>query len=649
MQVQDKPGTLPEWFERGRIRWAWGGWEPPEMYRRAGSLSGGVNGRALWAHKWWDYLHSEEHVREMASMGINLITTHYYKGFGLQAEADEMQRTRELVELCHEHGIHVLGYCQQTTVYPETMLDEIPDLREHVQYDPDGNLRYYGRSCYFRWQGDLSSDTFIDYLKRVVTHGLTEIGLDGVEWDGTQYHCHCDRCVAAFREFLNEEYAGRAHGLFGLPHFDHALAPPHIAGNDPMYQAWLHFRAKTMHERLRELYAHTKSVKEDAIFATYPHTPQFSRPDRDRTMPPVADYMDLATSETHEMPRVEDDGRLICAARHIKQCSAMNVPTFVTSWILYPGGYRAPENAREVKLSIAESACYGGHPFPATWANRPWGSEGKTLYLSPERGPALRQYMRFFADHEDLYAGSQSLANVGVFYSTPAADFDRDVALPHIQGLEQVLLQHQIPFGVLFDDHGLRDAGYDLICVPNQRLLSDEVCALLLQHLDDGGSLLLTGEPGRFDEHYRERAEDALVDLRDHDRVTWLEDAPERAPDGPDGRATPLYPYLPERHQEVAMAVMHAVPAGLPVDVTANDYVGVGVYRTADGAVAVHLLNYRNAERTSVRIQMNPDLVPSGTAELITPDEDTHLDPVRDDTWDVADLDTYAVVLFRGE
>lgn len=646
IHVHEKPGALPEWFERGRIRWAWGGWEPPEMYRRAGSLSGGVNGRALWAHRWWDYLHSEEHVAEMASMGINLITTHYYKGFGLKAEAEEMLRTKQLVGLCHEHGIHVLGYCQQTTVYPETMLDEIPDLRDHVQYDPEGNLRYYGRNCYFRWQGDETSDIFIDYLKRVITHGLTEIGLDGVEWDGTQYNCHCDRCIAAFRNFLHEEYSGRAHELFGLPHFAHALAPPHIAGNDPMYQAWLHFRVRTMHDRLRELYAHTKSVKEDAVFATYPHTPQFSRPDRDRTMPPVGDYMDLATSEAHEMPRVEEDGRLVCCARHIKQCSALGVPTFVTAWILYPGGYRAPQNAQEVKLSIAESACYGGHPFPATWANRPWGRDGKTLYLSPERGPALRRYMRFFADHEDLYAGSVSLANVGVLYSTPSTDFDRDVAQAHIQGLEQVLLQHQIPFGIIFDAHGLAEADYELVCVPNQRLLSDQLCGMLREHVEGGGALLLTGEPGRFDEYHRERADGALADLYDHERVTWLEDAPEQALAGPEGRVTPLYPYLPEAHEEVAAAVLQALRGRPPVRVASGRYIGVSVYRTAEGQVAVHLLNYANSRPASINLRPDPDLLPGTGASLITPDEGVSLDAAGDGSWNVRALDTYAAVIF---
>lgn len=645
MEAWTKSGRLPEWFQRGRIRWAWGGWEPPEFYVRAGSLSGGVNGRGLWAPKWWDYLHSEAHVAAMAEMGINLITTHYYKGFGLRAEATEMERTRALVELCHAHGIHVLGYCQFTTVYPEAMLDEIPDLEQHVQYGPDGAKRLYGKSCYFRWQGDLSSDVFISYLRDVVTHGLQAIGLDGVEWDGTQYSCYCDRCVTAFREFLRERYAGREHELFGLPQFNHALPPPHIAGADPMYQAWLEFRCGLMHRRLRELYAHTKSIRDDAIFATYPHPPQFSRPDRDRIMPWVGDYLDLATAETHEMPRITEDGLLVGSVRHIKQCSALGVPAFVTAWINDARGYRAPRTPAEVKLSIAESACYGGHPFPATWANRPWERDGKTLYLDPQRGPALAQYMRFFATQEDLYAGSQSLANVGVFYSPASCDFDRNVALAHLQGLEQVLLQHQVPFEILFGIEAGESFATELVCVPNQRLLSKADVAALRAHVAAGGALLLTGEPGRFDEHRRERAVDALADLYEHERVSHLPDGPERAPAGPDGRVSPLHPHLPEAHDEIAAQVIGAIPSGLPVEVAGGRYVSVGVYRTAAGRVAVHLLNYDNAQRSGpVVVRPRADLR-TDAAELITPDEGTSLQRADAGALVVGELDTYAAVL----
>ena len=647
MEPHDKPGRLPEWFERGRLRWAWGGWEPPSFYLRSGGLSGGVDGRALWAPGWWDYLHSEEHVAAMADIGINLVTTHYYKGLGLQFEAAEQERTRAQVALYHKYGIHVLGYCQYTTVYPETMKDEIPDLEDHVQYAPDGSKRLYGGSGYFRWQGDLTSRRFMDYLRRVIEHGLGEVGLDGVEWDGTVYNCHCDRCVAAFRDWLRAHYAGREYELFGLPHFDHALPPPHIAGADPMYQAWLEFRCSVMHDTLRELYAHAKSVKEDAILATYPHSPQLSRADRDRIMPWVGDYMDLATTECHEMPRVEDDGRLVCAMRHIKQCTALNVPTFVTAWIRSPSTYRAPDKAPEVKLSIAESAVYGGHPFPATWANRPLGRDGKCLYQDPERGVPLKQYMNFLRDHEDVYAGSQPLANVGLYYAPPSLDYDRDAAQASIQGIEQVMLQHQIPFNIILGLAGGPQFAQDLVIAANQRLLSDDEAEALRGHVARGGALLVTGETGRYDENRRERGADALADIYGNAGVVHLPGTPEAAPPGPEGRVSPLYPYLPQSHAELAATISAATPRGLIVEVDAGEYVSVDVWRTADGRVAVHLINYANQSGpASVVLRLagwlDADL---GKVDLLTPDEGTRL-TVRDDgAIVVTALDTYAAVV----
>lgn len=648
MVASDKPGRVPDGFERGRIRWAWGGWEPPSFYLRSGSLSGGVDGRALWAPKWWDYLHSEEHVAAMAEISINLVTTHFYKGFGLQFEAAEQERTRAQVELYHSYGIRVLGYCQYTTVYPETMLDEIPDLEQHVQYGPDGAKRYYAGTCYFRWQGDLTSPVFMGYLKRVVTRALTETGLDGVEWDGTVYSCYCERCVAAFRQFLREEYAGREYELFGLPHFEHALPPPQIAQADPMYQAWHRFRVRTMHRTLRELYAHAKSLREDAIFATYPEAPQLHRPDRDGIMPWTGDYLDLATAECHEMPRVESDGRLVCAARHLKQCTALRVPCFVTSWIRSEdGGYRAPETAAEVKLSIAESAVYGGHAFPATWANRPLGRDGRCLYQDPERGEALRSYMNFFRDHEDLYAGSEPLANVSVYYAQASVDYDRQAAQASLQGLEQVLLQHQIPFRIIMglpEDHVLEG---DLVCLANQRLLSNDEIHALRNHVMAGGAVLVTGETARYDEYRRERPVDGLADMYDHPRVFRLAGTPEACPAGPEGRVSPLHPYLPPRHAEVAQAVLAALPRGRVISVQAGQYVGVDVWRTAGGQVAVHLINYHNqGGPVEVSFSLAPWLgADTSLPELVTPDLGTGVSVATDGWVRVTGLDTYAAVV----
>ncbi len=648
MSKQGKPGRVPEWFERGRIRWAWGGWEPPSFYLRAGSLSGGVDGRALWAPRWWEHLHSEKHVAAMAEIGINLVTTHYYKGFGLEFEAEEMERTRKLVELYHQYGIHVLGYCQYTTVYPEALMDEVPDLAEHVQYAPDGSKRLYGGSGYFRWQWDLTSPVFMEYLKRVVSNGLENIGLDGVEWDGTVFSCYCDRCTEVFRQYLRDSYAGREYELFGLPHFDHALPAPQISSSDPMYHAWHEFRVDQMHGTLRELYGHAKSVREDAVFATYPPAPGLTRPDRDRIMPWSGDYLDLATSECHEMPRVTEDGRLVCAMRHLKQCTAIGVPSFVTAWIVPDsGGYRAPETANEVKLSIAESAVYGGHPFPATWANRPLGTDGKALYQDPARGGALKSYMNFFRDNEELYAGSTPLANVGVYYSLASVDYDREGALRSLQGIEQIMLQNQIPFRIYMGMPEDEVFDTDLVCIANQRLMSNVEGHAFRNHVAADGGLVITGETGSYDENRRGRADDVLAGMGTHAKVTRLEGFPEACEAGPEGRVSPLHPYLPAKHREVAAAIAAGAPRGLAVEVRADAYVGVDLWRTADGRVAVHLINYNNqAGPTTVSLRpatwLNADV---NRLELLTPDDDTAVQTRDDGSVVVTGLASYAAVV----
>ena len=51
-------------------------------------------------------------VNRLSKMGINCLTTHYFKGFGLNAEAAEMERVRKFIDCCHRYGILVFTYIQ---------------------------------------------------------------------------------------------------------------------------------------------------------------------------------------------------------------------------------------------------------------------------------------------------------------------------------------------------------------------------------------------------------------------------------------------------------------------------------------------------------------------------------------------------------
>ena len=43
--------------------------------------------------------HSEDTVRKMKKAGVNLVITHFYKGFGFEIEKEEMEETRRFAEI----------------------------------------------------------------------------------------------------------------------------------------------------------------------------------------------------------------------------------------------------------------------------------------------------------------------------------------------------------------------------------------------------------------------------------------------------------------------------------------------------------------------------------------------------------------------
>ena len=81
----------PDWIAPGKLRWVWALWEPMALYRRGGMGMGVGDGRVTghWVRRWYDRMHGDEILDKLADAGVNLVTTHFYRGFGLAAEAGE--------------------------------------------------------------------------------------------------------------------------------------------------------------------------------------------------------------------------------------------------------------------------------------------------------------------------------------------------------------------------------------------------------------------------------------------------------------------------------------------------------------------------------------------------------------------------------
>ena len=335
---------VPDWVRRGKLRWVWALWEPLMFYRRSAHMAPYSPGNAHWAEDWYLRMHSEEMVAKLADLGVNCVSTHWFKGFGVVAEAEEMERATRFTGLCHGHGIRVLGYHQWATICYETFLDEVPHAEDWVQRDAEGKLVLYGGGTYWRWMGCQQHEDYVAYLRDVVTRCLTDAKMDGIEWDGTLYKCHCTRCQHAFREYLQAKYAGDdVAALFGIPHFRNVRIPTTEDRRDPLFQELLQFRSGFMQRRLREYNDLIKSINPQAAQVTYDMHAAPAGPVQD---------IDILVDENHDFSFVRD-GVLTAKFRGLKHGYRLGRVVLSTAWLRAPSRRQAPRRGMASADSVA--------------------------------------------------------------------------------------------------------------------------------------------------------------------------------------------------------------------------------------------------------------------------------------------------------
>src|SRR5690242_12188564 len=97
----------------------WPSHEPLMFLRRHGGFD-------VSAERDYFRYHTEENVRRIAATGLEMSRIlHFYKGFGLAAEDEEMRRTVELAGLFHKYGMKVPVYVGGT-MFAETFFLETP-------------------------------------------------------------------------------------------------------------------------------------------------------------------------------------------------------------------------------------------------------------------------------------------------------------------------------------------------------------------------------------------------------------------------------------------------------------------------------------------------------------------------------------------
>ena len=205
------------------------------------------------------YQQSQELIKKLLNQGVEVFHTSLYKGFGMAAEKEGMERTRDAVAIAHRYGMKADTYVQWGSMMYETFFAEEPRAEQWIERDIAGLpiLLTYGYQQSFRYRPCFSHQDYIDYLKNIIRYAIVEVKTDFIHLDNFGLNaepdsCHCPLCVKGFRNFLNKKYnVKQLHERFGFENISFVNPPQWNRNNpsekmeiiyDPAIQEWVDFR-----------------------------------------------------------------------------------------------------------------------------------------------------------------------------------------------------------------------------------------------------------------------------------------------------------------------------------------------------------------------------------------------------------------------
>ncbi len=631
------------------MTWIWAGWEPAQFYRRLGGFHEAQEGNALWTDDWFRQLASEDTAKALAEAGINWVTTHFYKGFGLVAEAEEIAATARLIANYHRHGVKVFTYIQYGTVMPETIGgdSELSATWGRTDWNGqhDGHPYEYGDQ-YWRAKPCANQPGFRDHLLRCVDQAL-EIGADGIWIDNLQADgCHCPCCQEAFRAYVQAKVAD--------PWQDLGLRPEQLAGltiprtvrpRDPLFQLWIRCRVEEVRTSLEMICERARSRKPAVVMAANIGIGNHQKHVLENAnWHAMLELLDFTYAENGLFPAWTGEK---IVSQHYTLSIGNAVGTLVVPGAGVGGGSRglprpALPGERALRRCFAESALFGGHALGG-----PWGLRGENGGEAPilRRDAGWRQTNRRLADFYrskwELLGTATDASPVAILYSFEALLADEPAYRRAYEAMAQALMQHQIPFRYLLSDRLDKLDQAKVLVLPHILPLADDTEAAIRAWVKRGGRVLATGRCGLYDGWMRQRRDYALSDLFGAHFSNAFEDAHHdgivRNPQTGcvllpgqwgqtlgDGKPACRIPA-----DRVAGEIRNLLPTAFPEVVSPVPQVGCAWNRLADGSHQLGLLNYGDEPVHGLEIRWTTGANPSETVELFDATGATCVLPVR--------------------
>jgi hypothetical protein len=178
--------------------------------------------------------------------------------------------------------------------------------------------------------------------------------------------------------------------------------------------------------------------------------------------------------------------------------------------------------------------------------------------------------------------------------------------------LEQVLIQHKIPFDLLFDEELTNLDHYGAVILAGQECVSDTQAKLLLDYVRRGGTLVISDNTGEFNEWREKRRKNPFLparaegkgrvvyipkiesgDLKSEKAQAGTENAEPGATSQHTPRMSPAQWVLPKNHEEIYETIVNSLPKGLSLtsDVPLTTVAEL-LNRPATHETIVHFVNF---------------------------------------------------------
>jgi hypothetical protein len=450
-----------------------------------------------------------ENLRRMAAAGVRFGRIFFYKGFGLDYERPDMEKARKVAELMHQLGMKV-GLYMAGTMFTETLYREHPEAWNWEQRDQNGHWVGYGMQT-FRHYACPNEPAYREYLKQVLRIGILELHADEIAFDNVMLQpepssCRCSRCITGFHAFLRQRYPTREQALrrFGLPdvewirvnEWESASQPDSLATlDDPVLQEWVRFRCESLARHAGALYDYAKSLNPAvAVLFNIKGLYSFNRYWANAVYHPLyAGHIDVMAFDTggYDARLDATTGALVSQVRSYKVARRL--------------GASCEESMRDDLRAAVHMAF--GYETPVA------GYVGAQFYNGAHN--VFTPLLEFFREYHDrYYTGTETVADVAAVRNWPSMAYSVNAAYAPATLMEQVLIQHRIPFDLLFDEQlGPLDR-YGAVILAGQECVSDSQVQTLLSYVRAGGTLIVAGNTGQYNQWRERRRANPLVPAR---------------------------------------------------------------------------------------------------------------------------------------